>query len=150
MNRFFLYKKRLRFSQKIFIKKRQNRRRYLDGCPQKRAICRRVYWVSPKKPNSARRKVARTVFSSSRLAATSYIPGETHNLQQFSVVLVRGGRVQDLPGVNYKVVRGVWDCKGLAFRTHGRSRFGAKWNYALRYRVNRFLRLSRSSPRIKK
>lgn len=120
------YLKHLRFSPLKFCRFRQDRRRYLNKCPQRRAICRRVYWASPKKPNSARRRVARVVFSASRLAVTAYIPGETHNLQQFSVVLIRGGRVQDVPGVNYKVIRGVWDCKGLPARKNSRSRFGAK------------------------
>lgn len=118
--------KRLKNLQKRF-KARQNRRLPLNGCPQQRGICRRVYWVSPKKPNSARRKVVRVLLTSTKTPVTVYIPGETHNLQQFSVVLVRGGRVQDLPGVNYKIVRNVYDCQGLPKRTKGRSKYGTKW-----------------------
>jgi small subunit ribosomal protein S12 len=110
----------------IRFKRRQNRRLPLHGCPQQRGICRRVYWVSPKKPNSARRKVVRVLLTSTKTPVTVYIPGETHNLQQFSVVLVRGGRVQDLPGVNYKIVRNVYDCQGLPKRTKARSKYGTK------------------------
>lgn len=108
------------------FKQRQNRRLVLGGCPQRRGICRKISWLPPKKPNSARRKVARVFVLAARQPANVYIPGEGHNLQAFSVVLIRGGRVQDLPGVNYKIVRGVYDCQGVLKRRRGRSRYGMK------------------------
>lgn len=98
----------------------------LNGAPQRRAICRKVTWMAPKKPNSARRKITRVYVAASRQATNAYIPGETHNLQAFSSVLIRGGRVQDLPGINYKVIRGVYDCSGLPKRSNSRSKYGAK------------------------
>jgi small subunit ribosomal protein S12 len=121
----FVFKKWLKNSTSRF-KKRRHRRLLLSGYPQRRGICRRVGWLPPKKPNSARRKIARLLILGARQAITAYIPGEGHNLQSFSVVLIRGGRVQDLPGVNYKVIRGVLDCQGVLTRVRGRSRFGAK------------------------
>lgn len=97
----------------------------LKKCAQKRGVCTKVKTVTPKKPNSALRKVARVQLSTKQ-EITAYIPGEGHNLQEHSLVLVRGGRAQDLPGVRYKVVRGVLDCAGVSKRRQGRSRFGAK------------------------
>ncbi|MBI2058672.1 MAG: 30S ribosomal protein S12 [Nitrospirae bacterium] len=97
----------------------------LGGCPQKRGVCVRVYIMTPKKPNSAQRKVARVRLTNG-IVVTAYIPGEGHNLQEHSVVLVRGGRVKDLPGVKYHIVRGVLDCQGVQERKRGRSKYGAK------------------------
>ncbi|HSR43805.1 MAG TPA: 30S ribosomal protein S12 [Acidimicrobiia bacterium] len=97
----------------------------LDGAPQRRGVCTRVYTVTPKKPNSALRKVARVRLSSG-MEVTAYIPGEGHNLQEHSIVLVRGGRVKDLPGVRYKVIRGTLDASGVSDRRQARSRYGAK------------------------
>jgi small subunit ribosomal protein S12 len=97
----------------------------LEGSPQRRGVCLQVKTVTPKKPNSALRKVARVRLSSGK-ELTAYIPGEGHNLQEHSIVLVRGGRVRDLPGVRYKVVRGVLDTLGVADRRQARSRYGNK------------------------
>ena len=97
----------------------------LEGCPQKRGVCTRVYTTTPKKPNSALRKVARVRLSNG-FEVTSYIPGEGHNLQEHSVVLIRGGRVKDLPGVRYHVLRGVLDTQGVGDRRQGRSKYGTK------------------------
>jgi small subunit ribosomal protein S12 len=97
----------------------------LKGNPQKRGVCTRVYTTTPKKPNSALRKVARVRLTNG-MEVTSYIPGEGHNLQEHSVVLVRGGRVKDLPGVRYKVVRGTLDAAGVSERKKARSQYGAK------------------------
>ena len=97
----------------------------LDACPQKRGVCTRVYTTTPKKPNSALRKVARVRLSHG-IEVTAYIPGEGHNLQEHSIVLVRGGRVRDLPGVRYKIVRGALDAAGVKNRKQARSRYGAK------------------------
>ena len=97
----------------------------LASCPQRRGVCVRVYTTTPKKPNSALRKVARVRLTSG-YEITSYIPGIGHNLQEHSVVLVRGGRVKDLPGVRYHVVRGVLDCGGVEGRKNKRSKYGAK------------------------
>ncbi len=97
----------------------------LKGSPQRRGVCTRVYTVTPKKPNSAIRKVARVRLSSG-VEITAYIPGEGHNLQEHSIVLVRGGRVKDLPGVRYKVIRGTLDTQGVRDRKQARSRYGAK------------------------
>ena len=97
----------------------------LQNCPQKRGVCVRVYTTTPKKPNSALRKVARVRLSNG-MEVTTYIPGEGHNLQEHSVVLVRGGRVKDLPGVRYHTVRGALDCQGVNTRRQGRSKYGAK------------------------
>ncbi len=97
----------------------------LRSCPQKRGVCVRVYTVTPKKPNSALRKVARVKLTNG-MEVTSYIPGEGHNLQEHSVVLIRGGRVKDLPGVRYHIVRGALDCIGVNGRKQGRSKYGAK------------------------
>jgi small subunit ribosomal protein S12 len=97
----------------------------LKGSPQRRGVCTRVYTATPKKPNSALRKVAR-VRLTSQIEVTAYIPGEGHNLQEHSIVLVRGGRVKDMPGVRYKIVRGTLDTAGVRDRKQARSRYGAK------------------------
>ena len=97
----------------------------LQGCPQKRGVCTRVYTTTPKKPNSALRKVARIRLTNG-FEVTSYIPGEGHNLQEHSVVLIRGGRVKDLPGVRYHVIRGTLDTQGVKDRRQRRSKYGAK------------------------
>lgn len=98
---------------------------HLQGCPQKRGVCVRVYTSTPKKPNSALRKVARVRLTNG-FEVTTYIPGVGHNLQEHSVVLLRGGRVKDLPGVRYHVVRGTLDAVGVEGRRQGRSKYGAK------------------------
>ena len=97
----------------------------LQSCPQKRGVCVRVFTQTPKKPNSALRKVARVRLTNS-IEVSSYIPGEGHNLQEHSLVLIRGGRVKDLPGVRYHIVRGALDTAGVAGRTQRRSKYGAK------------------------
>lgn len=97
----------------------------LKACPQKRGVCVRVYTTTPKKPNSALRKVARVRLTNG-YEVTSYIPGVGHNLQEHSVVLIRGGRVKDLPGVRYHVIRGTLDTLGVSDRRQGRSKYGAK------------------------
>ena len=97
----------------------------LQGCPQKRGVCTRVYTQTPKKPNSALRKVARVRLTNG-IEVTTYIPGVGHNLQEHSIVLIRGGRVKDLPGVRYHVIRGTLDAVGVANRMQGRSKYGAK------------------------
>jgi len=97
----------------------------LQSCPQKRGVCVRVYTTTPKKPNSALRKVARVRLTNG-IEVTTYIPGVGHNLQEHSVVLIRGGRVKDLPGVRYHVVRGTLDASGVQDRRRGRSKYGAK------------------------
>ena len=97
----------------------------LRGAPQKRGVCTRVYTTTPKKPNSALRKVARVRLTSG-IEVTAYIPGEGHNLQEHSIVLVRGGRVKDLPGVRYHIIRGTLDTAGVENRKQGRSKYGAK------------------------
>lgn len=97
----------------------------LKSCPQKRGVCVRVYTTTPKKPNSALRKVARVRLTNG-IEVTSYIPGVGHNLQEHSVVLIRGGRVKDLPGVRYHIIRGTLDAVGVDARRQGRSKYGAK------------------------
>lgn len=97
----------------------------LKSCPQKRGVCTRVYTTTPKKPNSALRKVARVRLTNG-MEVTSYIPGEGHNLQEHSSVLIRGGRVKDLPGVRYHIIRGSLDTQGVNNRKQGRSKYGAK------------------------
>ncbi len=106
-------------------KKRKSKSPALESCPQKRGVCIRVYTTNPKKPNSALRKVAKVRLSNGR-EIIAYIPGEGHNLQEHSVVLVRGGRVKDLPGVKYHIVRGVYDCAGVEGRSSSRSLYGTK------------------------
>ncbi len=97
----------------------------MGGSPQKRGVCTRVYTTTPKKPNSALRKVARVRLTSG-VEVTAYIPGEGHNLQEHSIVMIRGGRVKDLPGVRYHIIRGVLDTAGVEDRKQGRSKYGAK------------------------
>ena len=116
--------------QQLIRKPRQrqvtrSKSQHLEGCPQKRGVCTRVYTTTPKKPNSALRKVARVRLSNG-MEVTSYIPGEGHNLQEHSVVLIRGGRVKDLPGVRYHIIRGTLDTTGVSSRKQGRSKYGAK------------------------
>jgi small subunit ribosomal protein S12 len=105
--------------------KKKNNVPALQACPQRRGVCTRVYTTTPKKPNSAMRKVARVRLTNS-FEVTSYIGGEGHNLQEHSVVLIRGGRVKDLPGVRYHTVRGALDTSGVTARRQGRSKYGAK------------------------
>ena len=97
----------------------------LDACPQRRGVCVRVYTTTPKKPNSAMRKVARVRLTNGK-EVNAYIPGEGHNLQEHSIVLIRGGRVKDLPGVRYHIIRGVLDTQGVDGRKQGRSKYGTK------------------------
>ena len=97
----------------------------LQSCPQRRGVCTRVYTTTPKKPNSALRKVARVRLTNG-IEVTAYIPGEGHNLQEHSIVVIRGGRIKDLPGVRYHIVRGVADTQGVADRKQSRSKYGAK------------------------
>jgi len=103
----------------------KNKAPALDSCPQKRGVCTRVYTTTPKKPNSALRKVAR-VRLTNNIEVTAYIPGEGHNLQEHSIVMIRGGRVKDLPGVRYHIIRGTLDTSGVEDRKKGRSKYGAK------------------------
>ena len=106
-------------------KVKRNKVPALKACPQKRGVCTRVYTTTPKKPNSALRKVARVKLVNG-YEVTAYIPGVGHNLQEHSVVMIRGGRVKDLPGVRYHIIRGVLDTQGVANRKQGRSLYGAK------------------------
>jgi small subunit ribosomal protein S12 len=107
------------------VLKKKSKAGALKACPQRRGVCTRVYIVTPKKPNSAMRKVARIRLTSG-FEVTAHIPGEGHNLQEHSVVLIRGGRVKDLPGVRYRVIRGALDTVGVAKRMQGRSKYGAR------------------------
>jgi small subunit ribosomal protein S12 len=107
------------------VQKSKTKSPALASCPQRRGVCTRVYTTTPKKPNSALRKVARVRLSNG-FEVTSYIPGVGHNLQEHSVVLIRGGRVKDLPGVRYHIVRGVLDTQGVAGRFNSRSKYGTK------------------------
>ncbi|MBF0179493.1 MAG: 30S ribosomal protein S12 [Magnetococcales bacterium] len=113
----------VRFGRKT-VKKKTNVPA-MQACPQKRGICTRVYTTTPKKPNSALRKVARVRLTNGH-EVTVYIPGESHNLQEHAAVLVRGGRVKDLPGVRYHIIRGTLDTQGVKNRKQGRSKYGAK------------------------
>jgi len=106
-------------------KDKRNKVPALEQCPFKRGVCIRVYTTSPKKPNSALRKLAR-VRLTNKLEVIAYIPGEGHNLQEHSVVMIRGGRVKDLPGVRYHIVRGIYDTQGVKDRKQGRSKYGSK------------------------
>ena len=106
-------------------KKKKSKSPALKGCPQRRGVCLQVRTMTPKKPNSALRKIARVRLTTG-IEVTSYIPGEGHNLQEHSIVLVRGGRVKDLPGVRYHIVRGTLDASGVTARRRGRSKYGAK------------------------
>ena len=116
-------------NQLVRTRRRQKRKKTaapaLQDCPQKRGVCTRVYTTTPKKPNSALRKVARVRLSNG-IEVTSYIPGVGHNLQEHSIVLIRGGRVKDLPGVRYHIIRGTLDATGVNDRNRGRSKYGAK------------------------
>ena len=103
----------------------KNKAPALDSCPQKRGVCTIVYTTTPKKPNSALRKVARVRLTNG-IEVTAYIPGEGHNLQEHSIVLIRGGRVKDLPGVRYHIIRGTLDTSGVEDRKKGRSKYGTK------------------------
>ena len=105
--------------------KKRNKVPALEACPQKRGVCTRVYTTTPKKPNSALRKVARVRLTNGK-EVNAYIPGEGHNLQEHSIVLIEGGRVKDLPGVRYHIVRGTLDTAGVSDRTTSRSRYGTK------------------------
>ena len=108
-------------------KVKRNKVPHLKGCPQKRGVCTRVYTTTPKKPNSALRKVAKVRLTGSEgFEVIGYIPGEGHNLQEHSVVMIRGGRVKDLPGVRYHILRGVLDTQGVKDRRQRRSKYGAK------------------------
>ncbi|PID27804.1 MAG: 30S ribosomal protein S12 [Candidatus Cloacimonadota bacterium] len=113
----------VRKGRKQIKKKKKNRA--LQACPQRRGVCTRVYTTTPKKPNSALRKVARVRLTNG-IEVTAYIPGEGHNLQEHSIVLIRGGRVKDLPGVRYHIVRGALDTSGVENRTNSRSKYGTK------------------------
>ncbi len=113
----------VRFGRKQVIKK--NKAPALGGNPQKRGVCTRVYTTTPKKPNSALRKVARVRLTNG-IEVTAYIPGEGHNLQEHSIVLIRGGRVKDLPGVRYHIIRGTLDTSGVNDRKQSRSKYGTK------------------------
>lgn len=104
---------------------KKNKAPALGGSPQKRGVCTRVYTTTPKKPNSALRKVARVRLTNG-IEVTAYIPGEGHNLQEHSIVLIRGGRVKDLPGVRYHIIRGTLDASGVNDRKQGRSKYGTK------------------------
>ena len=113
----------VRSGRKEIIKKSKSRA--LGNCPQRRGVCTRVYTTTPKKPNSALRKVARVRLTNG-LEVTAYIPGEGHNLQEHSIVMIRGGRVKDLPGVRYHIIRGTLDTSGVDDRMQGRSKYGTK------------------------
>ncbi len=106
-------------------KKYKSKSPALDRCPQKRGVCTRVFTTTPKKPNSAMRKVAR-IRLTNNIEVTGYIPGIGHNIQEHSIVLIRGGRVKDLPGVRYHVIRGSLDCEGVQDRLQGRSKYGSR------------------------
>ena len=107
------------------LRKEKSKSPALNRCPQKRGVCTRVFTTTPKKPNSAMRKVAR-IRLTNNIEVTGYIPGVGHNLQEHSIVLIRGGRVKDLPGVRYHVIRGSLDCEGVQDRNQGRSKYGSK------------------------
>ena len=113
----------VRKGRKVIVSK--NKAPALQACPQKRGVCTRVYTTTPKKPNSALRKVARVRLTNS-IEVTAYIPGEGHNLQEHSIVLIRGGRIKDIPGVRYHIIRGTLDTSGVDERKKSRSKYGAK------------------------
>ena len=113
----------VRYGRKEIIKK--TKAPALTNCPQRRGVCTRVYTTTPKKPNSALRKVARVRLTNG-FEVTAYIPGEGHNLQEHSIVMIRGGRVKDLPGVRYHIVRGTYDTSGVEDRSNSRSKYGVK------------------------
>lgn len=126
------YHQLLKFGRKVKV--RVNKIAALQGAPQKKGTCIRVFTTKPKKPNSAIRKVAR-VRLSNKLKITAYIPGEGHNLQDHSVVLIRGGRVPDLPGVKYKIIRGKYDVTPVVKRKNGRSHYGTKNSNKANFKV---------------
>jgi small subunit ribosomal protein S12 len=107
------------------LRKEKSKSPALERCPQKRGVCTRVFTTTPKKPNSAMRKVAR-IRLTNNVEVTGYIPGVGHNLQEHSIVIIRGGRVKDLPGVRYHVIRGSLDCEGVEDRMQGRSKYGSR------------------------
>ena len=113
----------VRKGRKVIVSK--NKAPALKSCPQKRGVCTRVYTTTPKKPNSALRKVARVRLTNG-IEVTAYIPGEGHNLQEHSIVLIRGGRIKDLPGVRYHIIRGTLDTSGVEDRKKARSKYGTK------------------------
>ncbi len=113
----------VRKGRKVIVSK--NKAPALQACPQKRGVCTRVYTTTPKKPNSALRKVARVRLTNG-IEVTAYIPGEGHNLQEHSIVLIRGGRIKDLPGVRYHIIRGTLDTSGVDDRKKSRSKYGTK------------------------
>ena len=113
----------IRIERKKVVKRKKTPA--LQECPQRRGVCTRVYTTTPKKPNSALRKVARVRLTNG-IEVSAYIPGEGHNLQEHSVVMIRGGRVKDLPGVRYHIIRGTLDTQGVQGRMQGRSKYGAK------------------------
>jgi len=113
----------VRKGRKVIVSK--NKAPALQACPQKRGVCTRVYTTTPKKPNSALRKVARVRLTNS-IEVTAYIPGEGHNLQEHSIVLIRGGRIKDIPGVRYHIIRGTLDTSGVDDRKKSRSKYGTK------------------------
>lgn len=113
----------VRKGRKVIVSK--NKAPALQSCPQKRGVCTRVYTTTPKKPNSALRKVARVRLTNG-IEVTAYIPGEGHNLQEHSIVLIRGGRIKDLPGVRYHIIRGTLDTSGVDDRKNSRSKYGTK------------------------
>jgi len=113
----------VRKGRKVIVSK--NKAPALQACPQKRGVCTRVYTTTPKKPNSALRKVARVRLTNS-IEVTAYIPGEGHNLQEHSIVLIRGGRIKDIPGVRYHIIRGTLDTSGVDERKKSRSKYGTK------------------------
>lgn len=115
----------IRKGRKTFKKKSKSSA--LDSCPQKKGVCLRVYTTTPKKPNSAMRKVARVRLTNGK-EINAYIPGEGHNLQEHSIVLIRGGRVKDLPGVRYHIIRGAMDTSGVLNRKQSRSKYGTKYS----------------------
>ena len=119
-------KKKIIFKFKRLKKQPKNKTYLLKGCPQRKVTCLKVTFMSPKKPNSATRKVAKVTFSKGYRTSFSYIPGIKHNLQKFSTVLLRGGRTKDLPGLKYKLIRGILDLKGVQNRFKARSKYGIK------------------------
>ena len=106
-------------------KRKRNKTPALDSCPQKKGVCRKIIIRKPKKPNSSNRKLTRVQLSNNKFI-TSYIPGEGHNLQQYSLVLIRGGRIKDMPGIKYRCIRGKYDLQSLPNRRKGRSKYGTK------------------------
>ncbi len=116
----------------------QSKSKALDSCPQRRGVCVRVYTTTPKKPNSAMRKVARVRLTNGK-EVNAYIPGEGHNLQEHSIVMIRGGRVKDLPGVRYHIIRGALDTSGVEGRTQRRSKYGTKRPKKKRLKILSFI-----------